>query len=99
MGYVGMGMSVGVLAGPLLGGVVFDRAGYNAVFGMAYALVLVDIILRLLLVEKKVALRWAPQVVEMHQTTAGEDASNENGMKRAAEKQRVVQESPIVQAR
>lgn len=58
MGYVSLGMSLGILIAPLLGGVVFDRAGYDAVFGMAYGLIGLDIILRLLLVEKKVAARW-----------------------------------------
>lgn len=61
MGYVSLGMSLGLLVAPMLGGIVFDRAGYNAVFGMAYALVGVDIVLRLLLVEKKVAARWDPE--------------------------------------
>lgn len=60
MGYVSLGMSLGILIAPLLGGVVFDRAGYDAVFGMAYGLIGLDIILRLLLVEKKVAARWGP---------------------------------------
>jgi MFS family permease len=60
MGYVGAGMSIGILIGPLLGGIVFDRAGYGAVFGMTYALIGVDVVLRLLLVEKKVAARWDP---------------------------------------
>lgn len=53
-------MSLGTLVAPLLGGVVFDRAGYDAVFGMAYGLIGLDIVLRLLLVEKKVAARWDP---------------------------------------
>lgn len=61
MGYLSLGMSLGILVAPLLGGVVFDRGGYNAVWGMAYALVGVDIVLRLLLVEKKVAARWDPE--------------------------------------
>ncbi|KAF1974196.1 MFS transporter-like protein [Bimuria novae-zelandiae CBS 107.79] len=61
MGYVGAGMSVGILLGPLLGGIVFDRAGYGAVFGIAYALIGLDVVLRLLLVEKKVAARWNPE--------------------------------------
>jgi MFS family permease len=52
-------MSLGILVAPLLGGIVFDHAGYNAVFGMAYALIGLDIVLRLLLVEKKVAARWS----------------------------------------
>lgn len=58
MGYVSMGMSLGILIAPMLGGIVFDRAGYNAVFGMAYALIGIDIVLRLLLVEKKAARQW-----------------------------------------
>ncbi|KAF2260238.1 MFS transporter-like protein [Lojkania enalia] len=62
MGYVSLGMSLGILIAPLLGGVVFEHGGYDAVFGMAYALVGVDIILRLLLVEKKVAARWDPSM-------------------------------------
>jgi MFS family permease len=63
-GWVSVGMSLGILVAPLLGGVVFDHAGYNAVFGMAYALIGLDIILRLLLVEKKVAARWLPETPE-----------------------------------
>ncbi|KAH7080067.1 MFS transporter-like protein [Paraphoma chrysanthemicola] len=57
-GWISLGMSLGTLVSPLLGGVVFDRAGYNAVFAMAYALIGLDIVLRLLLVEKKIAVRW-----------------------------------------
>jgi hypothetical protein len=52
-----------MLISPLLGGVVYDKAGYNAVFGMCYALVGLDVILRLLLVEKKVAARWDPEAM------------------------------------
>lgn len=64
MGYVSMAMSLAVLVAPLLGGIVLDAAGYNAVFAMAYALIGVDVVLRLVLVEKKVARRWeAPDEV------------------------------------
>lgn len=31
-------MSMGILMGPLLGGIVFERAGYYAVFAMRYSL-------------------------------------------------------------
>ncbi|KAL1630561.1 hypothetical protein SLS56_004835 [Neofusicoccum ribis] len=60
MGYVSLAMSLAVLLAPLLGGVVLDHAGYNAVFAMAYALIGLDVVLRLVLVEKKVARRWEP---------------------------------------
>ncbi len=58
MGYVSLSMSVGILAGPLLGGVVYEKGGYYSVFAMAFALIGLDIVLRLLLVEKKIAKQW-----------------------------------------
>ncbi|KAE8834177.1 hypothetical protein HRS9122_08257 [Pyrenophora teres f. teres] len=61
-GWLSTGMSLGLLISPLLGGLVYDKAGYNAVFAMCYGLVGLDVILRLLLVEKKVAARWDPTV-------------------------------------
>jgi len=58
MGYVFSVMSIAVLLGPLLGGVVFEKGGYNDVYAMAYVLIGVDIALRCLMIEKKVAKRW-----------------------------------------
>jgi hypothetical protein len=43
----------------MLGGIVFAQAGYYAVFGMTFALVAVDIVLRLLMIEVKVAANYA----------------------------------------
>jgi MFS family permease len=78
MGYVGIGMSVGILIAPLLGGVVYDRAGYNAVFAMAYGLIGIDIVLRVLLVEKKVAARWDPDAGgRQHLTTETAQAQSD----------------------
>ncbi|KAI9825020.1 MAG: hypothetical protein M1826_007098 [Phylliscum demangeonii] len=58
MSFPFMALSLGFLLAPLLGGVVYDRGGYNAVFAMAYALIGLDIVLRLLVIEKKVARQW-----------------------------------------
>ncbi len=55
MGYVSAATSVGSLAGPLLGGVVYARVGYYGVFAMGFALIGLDVLLRLLLIEKRVA--------------------------------------------
>ncbi|KAF2150252.1 MFS general substrate transporter [Myriangium duriaei CBS 260.36] len=60
MGYLAIAMSVGTIISPLIGGVVFARAGYYAVFVVSFALLALDIALRLLLIEKKVAERWLP---------------------------------------
>lgn len=58
MGYVGMATSLGVLVAPLIGGVVYERSGYYAVFGVTFAVIGVDILFRLALVEKRHAARW-----------------------------------------
>jgi MFS family permease len=58
MGYVGIAMSLGLFVGPLLGGVVYAKAGYYAVFYMCFGLVFLDIVLRLVLIEKVVAVQW-----------------------------------------
>lgn len=50
--------SVGLIISPLLGGMVYDKAGYMAVFGMAAGLIIVDIILRMFMIEKRTAERY-----------------------------------------
>lgn len=58
MGYVGMAYSVSALLAPLLGGIVYDKSGYYSVFAMAFGMIILDISLRLLLIEKKFAKVW-----------------------------------------
>ncbi|KAL8970458.1 MAG: hypothetical protein Q9183_001517 [Haloplaca sp. 2 TL-2023] len=58
MGFVSIAMSVAILVAPLLGGVVYDRAGYYGVYYMSFALIFVDIVLRTVMVEKKIAVKW-----------------------------------------
>ena len=57
-GWVSLNMSIAILIAPLLGGVVYARSGYYAVYYMAFALIAVDIVLRLALIEKKHAHSW-----------------------------------------
>lgn len=57
MGYVALAMNLGSFVGPLLGGVVFARAGYNAVWWMMIGFVILDAILRFVMVEKKKVLQ------------------------------------------
>jgi MFS family permease len=52
--------SFGLIVSPLLGGVVYAKAGYMAVFGMAMALIIVDILMRLFMIEKKTAAKYKP---------------------------------------
>jgi len=53
MGLVTLSIALGMVLGPLVGGLLYHRFGYFAVFWSAYALVGVDLLLRLLMVERK----------------------------------------------
>ncbi len=52
--------SFGLIISPLLGGIVYAKAGYMAVFGMAISLIVVDILMRLCMIEKKTAMKYKP---------------------------------------
>jgi MFS family permease len=58
MGWCSISLNAAMLLGPLLGGIVFERSGYYAVFAMAFGVIFLDIVLRLVLVEKKIAAEW-----------------------------------------
>ncbi|KAI1418428.1 MFS general substrate transporter [Hypoxylon sp. FL1857] len=58
MGYVGISMSVGLLIAPVIGGAVYSAVGYYPVYYIAFGVVAVDILLRLFMIEKKVARQW-----------------------------------------
>ncbi|KAH0385087.1 MFS general substrate transporter, partial [Aureobasidium melanogenum] len=63
-------ISVGNLVAPLLGGVLYKKAGYVGVFGIGFAVLAIDFIMRLLVIEKKVARRY--------NFTAREDSHEDN---------------------
>ncbi|BCR88003.1 MFS transporter [Aspergillus chevalieri] len=71
IGYLGSAITLGFLLGPLLGGLVYNAAGYNAVFAMAFAIIGVDLVMRVAVIEKKVARRWI--------STGHEENGNGNG--------------------
>lgn len=52
LGTIALALNLGGVAGPILGGIVYDHGGYNAVFGMAFGIIAVDIVLRIALIER-----------------------------------------------
>ena len=78
MGYVSLASSIAGFVSPLLGGVVYSQGGYYAVFGMCFGLVLSDLLLRLLVIEKKDFLGQVNEGdTESLYSLAGEDGSSE----------------------
>lgn len=53
MGYVMIGWSIGTVGGPLAGGLLYDKLGYNAVFVFALIITAIDFLLRSLVQDKK----------------------------------------------
>lgn len=51
--------SVAGLFSPVLGGVIYAKAGYTGVFALGLSFIVVDFIMRLLMIEKKVARRYS----------------------------------------
>jgi MFS family permease len=77
MGYIAAATSIGSLFGPLLGGIVYEAAGYYAVFSMGFAIIGLDVFLRLFMVEKSVANQWLPPVVETTVTNTPDSRTSE----------------------
>jgi len=65
-------VSVGELMAPVLGGIVYKKAGDAAVFGMGFGLLIVDFLMRLAVIEKRVARRFG-QVDENTEATEEEE--------------------------
>ena len=78
---------MGSLIAPVLGGILYKQAGYEGVFGIGAGVLVVDLIMRFLVVEKKVAHRYDPSIKdpfrpgegEQEDSNGREDADGENG--------------------
>ena len=58
MGFTISGMTLGLLLGPMLGGLIYEKSGYFAVFAVALAVIAFDFVLPLLMIEKRSAQKW-----------------------------------------
>ncbi|KAI9888511.1 MAG: hypothetical protein M1814_006873 [Vezdaea aestivalis] len=90
-GYTAAALSVGFVAGPLVGGIVYDKLGYDAVFIIAIALLVVDILLRVSIIEK----RAARTILAEHGL---EDDVRRPLLPREVADSRSTQDTPVVQA-
>ncbi|PWY81006.1 MFS general substrate transporter [Aspergillus eucalypticola CBS 122712] len=77
LGYFAMSTVVGATAGPLLGGVLYEHAGYYAPFGLAFALIALDLALRMMIIEtEKDQVTFEHTDMELSQISADERQSN-----------------------
>lgn len=81
-------ISVGELLAPVLGGILYEKTGYGGVFGVGAGILGLDFVMRLLMIEKKVAARYEDDVVEARARDQGsrrqageeEDANEETAL-------------------
>ena len=82
VGWTTVGVAIGEIIGPLIGGPIYDYFGHWAAFGVVEALLLVDILLRLLAKEKQ---------PEVHTETWG-DQDTEAGMEHDSETDMLIED-------
>lgn len=73
MGTIFSFISVAGLFSPIIGGLLYEKTGYRGVFGVGIGLVCIDFVLRLLMVEKKVAAKY----LEANSGDSGETSHEE----------------------
>ncbi|RAL61556.1 hypothetical protein DID88_009595 [Monilinia fructigena] len=57
MGYVISSLNIGMLISPTIGGIMYAKFGYASLFIVMFSLIAIDIVMRLFMIEKKVAAR------------------------------------------
>lgn len=97
MGYVSLSLSLAILVAPLLGGLLYDKGGYYSVFYLSFGMIILDIILRLLLIERKIARQWiVDEPEEAIETSMAENASADPSASPESELQRSPEAPPHI---
>lgn len=94
-GWTSTALTVGILLGPLVGGIVYDRAGNYPVYAMCYGLLALDIFLRLIIIEVKDAKKWTAQE---HDAVAAAPDATETSTDTATEPDAINAESATTSA-
>ncbi|CAK1364350.1 putative MFS-type transporter [Cercospora beticola] len=56
LGFTGLSLSLGIFLGPVLGGLIYEHAGHYAVWGTVFGVSVVDLLLRMFLIESPKAI-------------------------------------------
>jgi MFS family permease len=72
MGTIGSVVSLGMVSSPIVGGAVYHAFGFEAVFWVLGGMLVIDVLLRLLMIERKDAEKWGVIV----ETTTETDESS-----------------------
>ncbi|KAK9319463.1 major facilitator superfamily domain-containing protein [Lipomyces orientalis] len=80
LGTVSTGMAAGGFLGPLLGGIIYARAGYYSVFAVVFAFVAIDLFFRLILLERRDLKKYedAPDILSEEGATGSAEGVTES---------------------
>ncbi len=65
-----------MMISPAMGGIIYDNFGYESLFVAIFLLIAIDVVLRLIMIEKKVALGLRQPIISEAQAVYGTLASN-----------------------
>lgn len=85
MGFPDIGMSLGTFLGPTVGGAVYDRVGYNAVFYVCFGVLGLDVVLRLIMLEKSDYRRLFPEEYRAEEAEKAKKKQEEEEQRRIEE--------------
>lgn len=60
MAWISIQLNVGLMLGPLLGGIVYDKVGWYCTFSVGFGILALDLIMRAVIIEKSVAAQYHP---------------------------------------
>lgn len=72
------GMNFGVLVSPTLGGIVYEKAGFYPVFIMGLGVVLVNLVLILLMIDRKTATKYRAYIITTTCSSISDGNAREN---------------------
>ncbi|KAK5165253.1 uncharacterized protein LTR77_009351 [Saxophila tyrrhenica] len=97
-------LSAGAIWAPMIGGLLWEKAGYLGVLGVSLAVLMVDFLLRSLVIEKKVAYRYETQDPTSEWTPGttpdddDDDTEQQNGTEEDGEQQPLLQKNKAEEA-
>jgi MFS family permease len=76
LGYVALARTLGVVMGPLLGGVIYQQAGYYSVFALSFGFLFIDGLFRVTFIEARTASKWDPEIGSVVQPPSADQTSD-----------------------
>lgn len=93
MSCISVNLNLGLTLGSLLGGIVYDRVGWYGLFGVGLGILLIDVFLRIVMIEKSVARQWEDQSKQKEDETLGVEKSSDN---ESSQKSKKLQKLPDI---